>query len=129
MYKRKEWGNHSVTIRLSLNDFGLGFRVLFGQYGHHHYGALAYISLLFLHIEPHLIMAPIWERKAKSIAQEIDWVALFEQMRHGGLLKVWRIKIFRRMAIANGWPFGLKESKEWVERHFPNKGVGIWKPD
>lgn len=50
-----EKGNQSITIRLSLNDFGVGFRVLFGKYGHDHYGALAYISLLFLHFEPHLL--------------------------------------------------------------------------
>jgi hypothetical protein len=55
MHKRIEKGNHSITIRLSLNDFGVGFRVLFGKYGHHHYGAVAYISLLFLHFEPHLV--------------------------------------------------------------------------
>lgn len=67
---------------------------------------------------------PTWEKNAKRLALKIDFPACAFWHAQGGNLKIWRIKLFREMAIYNGWDASLTAAKEWVEKHFADNGYG-----
>lgn len=67
-----------------------------------------------------------WEREAARLVRRVDFEAdaEYEHARYYGSLKVVRIKRFRQVANDKGWGLGLKDCKEWVERHFIDDGRG-----